>query len=34
LFFPKGKKSRKKVKRWYFKLRGWELPTWELSDID
>lgn len=34
LMFPKGKKSRKRVKRWYFKVRGWELPTWELGEME
>lgn len=34
LILPKGKKNRKKVKRWYYKVRGWELPTWDLGDVE
>lgn len=34
VFLPKGSKIRKKVKHLYFKLRGWEIPTWELGDKD
>ena len=34
VFLPKGSKTRKRVKHLYFKLRGWEIPTWELGDKD